>query len=156
METDLKAYKNYKRIVADPRFLDGRLAIRGTRFSVSFLLGTLAQGLTLERIEDTYGARVREAIPEALRAAAEALDVPSPASLSPAQRVAELDVPGLEQLVAQLGFFPTFHDAEVTIISLDQSGVSRNAEGYESVLEEGYGVGGKFKAAVLRIEVETQ
>jgi uncharacterized protein (DUF433 family) len=87
-DRELKAYKNYQWIVADPRLLEGKLAVRGTRFSVSFILSCLAESLSLEKIEDIYGPGVREAVPEALRAAAEAVDIPSPAALTTEQRVA--------------------------------------------------------------------
>jgi uncharacterized protein (DUF433 family) len=124
-DRELKAYKNYRWIVADRELLDGKLAVRGTRFSVSFILSLLAEGLSLDRIEDIYGTSVREAVPEALRAAADAVDVPSPAALTPAERAAELRIPGLDKLIAWFGFFPSFHDAEVTSMSLDRSGPSR-------------------------------
>jgi len=124
-DRELKAYKNYKFIVADPRLLEGKLAVRGTRFSVSFILSCLAGGLSLERIEDIYGPAVREAVPEVLRAAAEAVDVPSPAALITEQRVVELRLPGLEELVAWFGYFPSFHDAEVISVSLERAGASR-------------------------------
>jgi uncharacterized protein (DUF433 family) len=39
----LKPYKNFRWIVADPELLGGRLAIRGTRFSASFILSCLAE-----------------------------------------------------------------------------------------------------------------
>lgn len=126
-DRELKPYKNFQRIVADPRLLEGKLAIRGTRFSVSFILSCLAQGLSLERIEEIYGPVVKEAVPEALRAAAEAVDVPSQAALTTEQRIAELQLPGLEDLVAWFGYFPTFHDAEVLSVSLDRTGASRIA-----------------------------
>lgn len=121
-DRELRPYKNYQWVVADPRLLEGKLAIRGTRFSVSFILSCLAEGLSLERIEDIYGPSVRVAVPEALRAAAEALDVPSPAALTTEQRVAELQLPGLEELIAWFGYFPSFHDAEVISISIDRKG----------------------------------
>ena len=43
------------------------------------------------------------------------------------QRVAELQLPGLENLIAWFGYFPSFHDAEVISISLDRTGDSRIA-----------------------------
>jgi uncharacterized protein (DUF433 family) len=67
-------YKNYTWIVADPELLGGRLAVRGTRISVSFLLACLAEGMTADEIEATYGTFPREAIPEVLRIASEAVD----------------------------------------------------------------------------------
>ena len=207
-DRELNAYKSYQWIVADPRLLEGKLAIRGTRFSVSFILSCLSEGLSLDRIGDIYGPGVRAAVPEALRAAADAVDVPSRAVLTTEQRVAELQLPGLEDLIAWFGFFPSFHDAEVISISLDRRGASRIAvhtfqmtnetdekghyicqkdvvvtfvlerirdlsiEGftlqnvlsgislargsdyYELVLEAIYGVGGKFQAEVMRIELD--
>jgi uncharacterized protein (DUF433 family) len=206
-ELELRAYKNYQWIVADPRLLEGKLAVRGTRFSLSFLLGILAEGLSLDRIGEIYGQNVRDAVPEALRAAAEALDVPSPAALTTEQRVAELQLPGLQDLISWFGYFPSFHDAEVVSINLDRAGVSRVAvhsfqmtnetddtghyickkhvvvtfvlerirdlsidgfnsqnvlngisiarglDHYELVLEEIHGVGGKFQAGAMRIEL---
>lgn len=49
-----KAYKDYRWIVADPDLLGGKLAIRGTRISVSLVLECLANGMTLEEINKTY------------------------------------------------------------------------------------------------------
>ena len=72
----LRQYKNYAWIVCDPELLGGKLAIRGTRFSVSFILSCLAQQMTLEEIEETCAPVPREAIPEVLRAAPELLDSP--------------------------------------------------------------------------------
>lgn len=71
---ELKPFKNYRWIVADPELLGGKLAIRGTRFSVSFILACLADGMTVEEIKETYGAFPVEALPEAMRAASEILD----------------------------------------------------------------------------------
>jgi uncharacterized protein (DUF433 family) len=48
--------------------------VRGTRFSVSFILSCLADGMSPEEIEDTYGAFPREAITEIMRVASEVLD----------------------------------------------------------------------------------
>ena len=72
----LRQYKNYAWIVCDPALLGGRLAIRGTRFSVSFILLWLAEQMTLEEIEETRAPLPREAIPKVLRAASELLDSP--------------------------------------------------------------------------------
>lgn len=70
----LRPYKNFRWIVADPELLGGKLAVRGTRFSVSFILSCLAEGMSVEEIEETYGRVPREAIPEVMRVAAEILD----------------------------------------------------------------------------------
>ena len=75
-----KAFRNFRWIVADPELLGGKLAIRGTRFSVSFILSCLAEGMSVEEIEETYGRFPREAIPEIMRVASEILDVPNVAA----------------------------------------------------------------------------
>ncbi|MBK5293427.1 MAG: DUF433 domain-containing protein [Acidobacteriia bacterium] len=76
----LRQFKNFHWIVADPELLGGKLAIRGTRFSVSFILSCLAEGMSVEEIEETYGQFPREAIPEVMRAASEILDAPNVAA----------------------------------------------------------------------------
>jgi uncharacterized protein (DUF433 family) len=73
---ELKPFKTYCWIVADPELLGGKLAVRGTRFSVSFILACLAEGMSVEDIEQTYGSFPREAIPEIMQAASELLDAP--------------------------------------------------------------------------------
>jgi len=73
-EHALKAFRTFRWIVADPALLGGKLAIRGTRFSVSFILSCLSEGMTAEDIEETYGRFPREAIPEVMRVASEILD----------------------------------------------------------------------------------
>jgi uncharacterized protein (DUF433 family) len=76
----LKPYKNFRWIVTDPELLGGKLAIRGTRFSVSFILACLAEGMSVEEIEKTYGQFPCEAIPEVMRVASEILDAPNVAA----------------------------------------------------------------------------
>ena len=49
------AYKQYRWIVADPELLGGKLAIRGTRLSVSLLLECLANGMTVDDMNAAYG-----------------------------------------------------------------------------------------------------
>jgi uncharacterized protein (DUF433 family) len=73
-EGELKGFRDYRWIVADPRLLGGKLAVRGTRFSVSFILSCLAEGMTVEEIEETYGAFPHEALAEIMKAASEVLD----------------------------------------------------------------------------------
>jgi uncharacterized protein (DUF433 family) len=68
------AYRKYKWIVRDPELLGGKLAIRGTRLSVSFVLACLAEGLSAEEIAQTYAPIPREAIREVMKVAAEVLD----------------------------------------------------------------------------------
>jgi len=76
----VKPFKNSPWIVADPDLLGGKLAIRGTRFSVSFILSCLAEGMSVEEIEETYGQFPHEAIPEVMRVASEILDAPNVAA----------------------------------------------------------------------------
>jgi len=79
-ERALKPFKNFHWIVADPELLGGKLAVRGTRFSVSFILSCLAEGMSVEEIGETYGRVPREAIPEVMRVASEILDAPNVAA----------------------------------------------------------------------------
>ena len=69
-------FKDYKWIVSDPDLLGGKLAIRGTRFSVSFILSCLAEGMSVEEIQKTYAPLPREDIAEIMKVAAEQLDIP--------------------------------------------------------------------------------
>jgi uncharacterized protein (DUF433 family) len=71
---DPKSYRDFRWIVADPDLLGGKLTIRGTRLSVSFILSCLADGMSVEEIAATYGNFPREAIPEIMRLASEFLD----------------------------------------------------------------------------------
>jgi len=65
-------YKDYHWIVADPQLLGGKLAIRGTRLSVSLILECLASGMSLADIDEAFDhAFPREALPEVLEVAAE-------------------------------------------------------------------------------------
>jgi uncharacterized protein (DUF433 family) len=69
------AYKDYRWIVADPQLLGGKLAIRGTRLSVSLILEALANGMSLDEIDSAFDhAFPREALPEVLRVASELAD----------------------------------------------------------------------------------
>ena len=79
-ERALKPFKNFLWIVADPELLGGKLAVRGTRFSVSFILSCLAEGMSVEEIEETYGQFPHEAIAEVMRVASEILDAPNVAA----------------------------------------------------------------------------
>jgi len=72
----LRAYKNYRWIIWDPSLLGGKPAIRGTRLSAALILACLAEGMSVEEIEDSYGPFPHEAIPEVLKAASELLDSP--------------------------------------------------------------------------------
>jgi uncharacterized protein (DUF433 family) len=68
-------YKDYRWIVSDPQLLGGKLAIRGTRLSVSLILECLAGGMSLEDIDEAFDrAFPHEALPEVLKVAAELTD----------------------------------------------------------------------------------
>ena len=72
---EIRPYREYKWIVADPRLLGGSLAIRGTRLSVALILECLANGMTLGDIDESFGGVFpHEALPEVLKVAAEAAD----------------------------------------------------------------------------------
>ncbi|MEK7408264.1 MAG: DUF433 domain-containing protein [Acidobacteriota bacterium] len=73
METSaLRPYKDYRWIVADPRLLGGGLAIRGTRLSVALILECMANGMTLEDIDESFDHSFpHNALPEVLKVAAE-------------------------------------------------------------------------------------
>ena len=68
------AYKRYTWIVRDKDLLGGKLAVRGTRLSVSFVLACLAEGMSTTEIAETYGPFPQEAIPEIMKVASEVLD----------------------------------------------------------------------------------
>jgi uncharacterized protein (DUF433 family) len=61
-------------LVRNPERLGGRPTIRGTRFSASFILSCLADGMSYEDIVREYSAFPRESLAEVLRYAAEVTD----------------------------------------------------------------------------------
>jgi uncharacterized protein (DUF433 family) len=61
------------RIVCDPNALAGKPVIRGTRLSVEYLLGLLAQGSTAEEILDEYKGLALEDIQACLQFASHSL-----------------------------------------------------------------------------------
>ncbi len=68
-------YKDYRWIVADPRMLGGKLAIRGARLSVSLILECLASGMSLADIDESFDhAFPHEALPEVFKVASELTD----------------------------------------------------------------------------------
>lgn len=72
-----RPYKRYRHIIADPEWLGGKPAIRGTRLSVAFLLECLGAGMKLREINQSFGGGVSsEALREALQVAAELTDRP--------------------------------------------------------------------------------
>jgi uncharacterized protein (DUF433 family) len=66
------AFRGYQWIVSDPQLLGGKLAIRGTRLSVSLILECLANGMSLEEIDAAFDHTFpHEALPEVLKVASE-------------------------------------------------------------------------------------
>jgi len=72
----VQGYKDFRWLVTDPDLLGGKLVIRGTRLSVSFLLACLAEGMSVEEIQTTYGAFPKEALGEILSLAASQFEQP--------------------------------------------------------------------------------
>jgi uncharacterized protein (DUF433 family) len=68
------AYRDYKWIVCDPDLLGGKLAVRGTRLSLSFVLGCLGEGMSINEIARSYGPFPKQAMPEIMKVASELLD----------------------------------------------------------------------------------
>jgi uncharacterized protein (DUF433 family) len=61
-------------IVSNPDRFGGKPTVRGTRFSVSFILNCLADGMTYEDIVHDYSEFPKESITEILRFAAAIAD----------------------------------------------------------------------------------
>jgi uncharacterized protein (DUF433 family) len=81
------AYKDYHWIVADPELLGGKLAIRGTRLSVALILERLANGMSLEDIDQASDSSFpHEALPEVLKVASEVTDSFHVAAVVPVSR----------------------------------------------------------------------
>lgn len=64
----------FRHLVTNPERLGGRPTIRGTRFSVPFILACLAVGMAYEDIVREYSEFPRESLAEVLRFAAEITD----------------------------------------------------------------------------------
>lgn len=69
-----KQILGYRFLVTNPDRLGGKATIAGTRFSVSFILTCLAEGMSYEDIVREYSDFPRESIGEVLRFAAEVTD----------------------------------------------------------------------------------
>ena len=54
--------RQHSRIVLDPKVLSGKPVVRGTRLSVEFVIGLLAEGWTEEEIRASYPGLAREDI----------------------------------------------------------------------------------------------
>jgi len=67
-----RRYKDYEWIVADPDLLGGKLAIRGTRLSVELILECLANGMSLNDIDEAFAHSFpHEALGEVLKVASQ-------------------------------------------------------------------------------------
>jgi uncharacterized protein (DUF433 family) len=64
-------FPGFQYLVTNPERLGGKPTIRGTRFSVSFILACLAEGMAYEDIVREYSHFPRESLPEVLRFAAQ-------------------------------------------------------------------------------------
>ena len=72
-------YRDYQWVVADPQLLGGKLAIRGTRLSVSLILQCLANGMSLQDIDEAFDRSFpHEPVPEVLKVASEVTDSSNP------------------------------------------------------------------------------
>ena len=58
----------------NPERLGGKPTVKGTRLSVSHILACLAEGMTGEEIDETYGGFPSESITDVLKFASEMLD----------------------------------------------------------------------------------
>jgi uncharacterized protein (DUF433 family) len=76
-----------QRIVVDPKILVGKPVIRGTRLSVEFILGLLANDWTIQQVLDEYPHLKREDVIAVLKYAAELVKeekaYPLPRNFSP-------------------------------------------------------------------------
>ncbi len=63
-----------ERIVINPKLMVGKPVIRGTRLTVEYILGLLAQGATIEEILDEYQGLEREDIRACLMFATKSLE----------------------------------------------------------------------------------
>lgn len=62
------------RIVIDPEIMVGKPIIKGTRLTVQYILGLLAQGMTIQEILDEYTTLKKEDILACITFARDALD----------------------------------------------------------------------------------
>ena len=67
-------------IACNPDKFGGKPIIIGTRFTVSFILGCLAENMTYEEIVHDYSGFPRESIEEVLRFASKVTDTPGVAA----------------------------------------------------------------------------
>jgi uncharacterized protein (DUF433 family) len=74
------ALPGYGWIVRNPDRFGGKPTIRGTRFTVSFILSCLAEGMNYDEIVREYSEFPRESLAEVLRYASQVTDNPDVAA----------------------------------------------------------------------------
>lgn len=67
--------KILKRIVIDPNLMDGKPVIKGTRLTVEYVLGLLAQGTTFDEVMEEYSGITTEDIQACLLFATKSLEI---------------------------------------------------------------------------------
>jgi uncharacterized protein (DUF433 family) len=70
----------YQWLVRNADRFGGKPTIKGTRFTVSFILGCLSEGMTHEEIVRDYSEFPKESLSEVLRFASEVTDKPDVAA----------------------------------------------------------------------------
>lgn len=70
----MEVTKLIDRIEINPRILNGKPVIRGTRLSVQFIMGLMAQGMTVQDILNEYHRLTEEDIHACFEFAAQALE----------------------------------------------------------------------------------
>ncbi|MBK7871728.1 MAG: DUF433 domain-containing protein [Saprospiraceae bacterium] len=70
----MEAAKLIDRIEINPKVLNGKPVIKGTRLSVQFIIGLLAQGMTMEEVLQEYYRLTKEDILACLEFAAQTLE----------------------------------------------------------------------------------
>ncbi len=68
------AIPGFRYLVTNPERLGGKPTIRATRFSASFILACLAEGMSYEDIVREYSEFPRDSLAEVLRFAAQVTD----------------------------------------------------------------------------------
>jgi uncharacterized protein (DUF433 family) len=69
-----KQLENYHWLVTNPDRFGGKPTVKGTRFTVSFILECLSEGLSYKEIVDTYAPFPEESVSEVLKFAAKKTD----------------------------------------------------------------------------------
>jgi uncharacterized protein (DUF433 family) len=75
-----RSIQGYQWLVRDSEKFGGKPIIKGTRFTVAFILGCLAEGMTREEVIQEYSEFPSESIPEVLRFASAVTDDPNVAA----------------------------------------------------------------------------